>query len=59
MQQQRREAFVKRKEAFMATAFVMGANKGKYGKLMDNLANDYLHGTNKYPKTMVAAYKLV
>ena len=40
-------------------AFLGGLNCDWYQDLLDKLANSYLNGRDEYPKTLVAAYKLV
>ena len=47
------------KEAQLAIAFLMGADRVQYGGLLAELENDYLKGSDQYPKTMVAAYNLL
>eukprot|EP00957_Ditylum_brightwellii_P000749 58582-Ditylum_brightwellii.AAC.1 len=46
-------------EAYYAYAFISGVNWKKYTKLLEDLSNAYLHGKDKYPKTLVAAHKLI
>ncbi len=38
-------------EAVKAAMLISGADKRQYGKLRDELANNYLLGTNQYPDT--------
>ena len=42
-----------------ATAFLLGSDRTRYGKLIEDLENDYLQGSNNYPKTVIAAYNLL
>jgi hypothetical protein len=42
-----------------AVAFLLGCDKSRYGRLIDDLENDFLQGRNHYPMTLVAAYNLV
>ena len=42
-----------------AIAFLLGCDRARYGKLLDDLENDFLQGNNHYPATVVAAYNLV
>lgn len=42
-----------------AIAFLVGCDRARYGKLLDDLENDFLQGDNRYPPTVVAAYNLV
>ena len=47
------------KEAYEGIAFLCSLNGDRYQNLMDNLANSFLTGEDKYPKSLVAAYNLV
>ena len=40
-------------------AFLLGCDRSRYGKLIEDLENDYLQGRNNYPTTVVAAYNLL
>jgi Zinc knuckle len=42
-----------------AIAFLLGCDRARYGKLIEDLENDFLQGRNNYPKTVVAAYNLI
>ena len=42
-----------------AVAFLLGCDRARYGRLIDDLENDFLQGRNHYPMTLVAAYNLV
>ena len=56
----KREAKNKAKEACMAMAFISGANRIKYGRLIEELENSYVKGNeNEYPKTVTDAYNLL
>ena len=44
---------------YLAVAFVLGADRQRYGRLIENLENDYLQGQNNYPSTITAAYNLL
>ena len=46
----------KTKDEFLAIAFLTGADRMRYGKLLDELQNDYLQGYDGYPKTLSSAY---
>lgn len=37
------------KDATIACAFVLGADKASFGKLVENLENDFTQGVNQYP----------
>ena len=45
-------------EAYMATAFLSGLTRGRYGVLLNDLQNAFHMGRDKYPKTLTAAYDL-
>eukprot|EP00957_Ditylum_brightwellii_P044684 3387977-Ditylum_brightwellii.AAC.1 len=49
---ERGKATADAKEAYLAMAFLASANRAKYGRLLEELANNYLKGTNEYPHTM-------
>ena len=57
--EQYQEAITKTKEAYETAAHLSCLNGSRYQGLLDELANAYLNGRNKYPKNMVVAYKLV
>ncbi len=42
-------------KAVKAALLISGADKRRFGKLRDNLANNYLLGTNQYPNTFEKA----
>ena len=44
------------KDRSMAVTFLLCANHLQYGKLVENMENDYLQGRNNYPTTVSAAY---
>eukprot|EP00957_Ditylum_brightwellii_P020702 1560574-Ditylum_brightwellii.AAC.1 len=46
-------------EAYIAYAFLSGANRKKYKKILEDLANSYARNKDKYPKTLVGAHKLL
>jgi hypothetical protein len=46
-------------ERYLAVAFILGADRGRFGRLVEDLENAYLQGQNKYPTTMTAAYHLL
>ena len=44
----------------MAMVFISGANRIKYGRLIEELENSYLKGNeNESPKTVIDAYNLL
>jgi hypothetical protein len=47
-------------EQYLAVAFLLGANSGRYGKLLlEDLENDFLQGQDRYPKTVTTAFSLL
>eukprot|EP00536_Pseudo-nitzschia_multiseries_P005984 jgi/Psemu1/14155/gm1.14155_g len=42
-------------ERYLATVFMMNSNDRKYGTYKDNMANEYLQGYDKYPKSVLDA----
>ena len=53
------EAMQRCKDKFLAYAFIFKADQEKYGKLKDDLQNDYTKGANNYPKTLVEAFQML
>jgi Reverse transcriptase (RNA-dependent DNA polymerase)/Zinc knuckle len=47
------------KELFLATIFLMNADRRRYKELQIVTQNDYTRGHNNYPRTLVAAYELI
>ena len=43
----------------IATCFVLGADKGRFGKLQCDLQDNFARGTNQFPTTLTAAYNLL
>ena len=44
----------------MAVAFIMlSSDKARFGRMLENLENDYLQGQNNYPTSITAAYNLL
>ena len=46
-------------EQVKAALLISGASRSKYGKLKDELANNYLLGTNQYPDTYEKAQRIL
>jgi hypothetical protein len=44
---------------YLATAFILGCDQRQYGKLVENVENDYLQECGTYPKTVAAAFNLL
>jgi hypothetical protein len=47
------------REEYLACAFLLGSDRKRYEKLVEDLENDYIQKIDKYPKTMVEAYSLL
>jgi Zinc knuckle len=47
------------RERYLATAFIMGADRRRFGGLLRDIENSYLRNTDIYPKTMTAAFNLL
>jgi hypothetical protein len=47
------------RDRYLATVFILGADQVRYGGLICNIENNYLNGTDKFPKTITAAYNLL
>jgi hypothetical protein len=43
----------------LACAFLLGADRKIYGKLLENLENDYTQKNDRWPKTITDAYSLL
>ena len=46
-------------ESMKAALLISGADKRKFGKLKDELANNYLLGTDQYPNTFKKAMRIL
>jgi hypothetical protein len=44
---------------FLAMSYLLVVDKQRYGKLLDELENDFTKGTDNYPDSMTKAYNLV
>jgi hypothetical protein len=42
-----------------AMAFLLGCDRSRYGRLIEDLENDFLQGRNHYPGTVAEAYNLL
>jgi hypothetical protein len=47
------------REKFLACAFILGSDRIRYGKLVEDLENDYTQRVDKFPKTIVDSYSLL
>ena len=47
------------KEKCMGCAFLLAADRSRYGKLVEDIENAYIQGDNKYPETLNEAYALL
>jgi len=47
------------KQAYLACAFLLGADRNRFGKLIEDTENDYVKGQDRYPKTVLAAFNLM
>ena len=43
----------------MATSFILGADKSRFGKLQCDLQDNFARGTNQFPTTLTTAYNLL
>jgi Zinc knuckle len=46
-------------ERYFAVAFLLGSDRVRFGKLIEDLENSHLQGQNNYPKTVQDAYTLL
>ena len=47
------------REIYLSCTFVVASNPKRYGRLVEELENDYTKGKNNYPTNMVKAYQLI
>jgi hypothetical protein len=47
------------RERYLACAFIAGADRQRYGKLIEDLENDHTQKQDRYPKNLVDAYGLL
>ena len=52
-------AVQKSQDMYFAVALIMGADRDRYGKLIEDLENARLQGDDKFPTTLVDAYTLL
>jgi hypothetical protein len=47
-------------EQYLAVAFLLGSDRNRYGKVIEDLENNYtLQGQDNFPKTVTACYSLI
>jgi Zinc knuckle len=46
-------------DQYLAVAFVLSADRNRFGKLVEDMENDYLQGRDNFPKSLTAAYNLL
>ncbi len=56
---ERKSAKEEANESVKAVLLISGAEKRRYGKLKDELANNYLLGTDQYPNTFNKALRIL
>ena len=47
------------RKQYLACAFLLGSDRRRYGKLLENLENEFTQKTDKWPKTITDAYSLL
>ena len=47
------------KERYLAVAFLLGSDRARFGKLIENLENDFLQGRDNYPKSVTGAFNIL
>jgi hypothetical protein len=47
------------REGYLACAFILGADRKSYGKLVEDTEKAHVQKDNKWPKTLVEAYNLI
>jgi hypothetical protein len=58
-QSEKETATTEARDTTIACAFILGADKSRFGKLMEDLENAYTQGDDKYPTDLTDAYKLL
>jgi hypothetical protein len=46
-------------EQYLAVAFLLSSDRGRYGRLIEGLENDFIQGQDRYPKNVAAAFSLL
>jgi hypothetical protein len=46
-------------EQILAVGLLYGSDRTRYGKMLEDLKNDYIQGTDNYPTTLQQAYNLL
>ena len=46
-------------DRYLAVAFMLGSDRSRFGRLIENLENDFLQGRNNYPASLTGAYSLL
>jgi hypothetical protein len=46
-------------ERYLVMAFMLSADRARYGRLLEEMKNKYLKGTNNWPTTVTGAYHLL
>eukprot|EP00978_Attheya_sp_CCMP212_P006553 scaffold15183_cov61-Attheya_sp.AAC.2 len=44
---------------YLAIAFLLNSDRNRFGRLIEDLENSYLHGKDNYPKTVTSAYNII
>jgi hypothetical protein len=52
-------AIVMARMQYLSCALIISADCTQYGQLLEDLENEFVQGTDKYPKTLTAAYSLL
>ena len=56
---QKRTAKATARENYLAVCFIMGSDKSRYWKYLEDLENDFLKGRDDYPITLNDAYRVL
>jgi hypothetical protein len=46
-------------EEYLAMAFIQGADRNRFGKLLEDLENAFTQGNDNYPRTVTGAYAML
>ena len=47
------------KYMYLACAFLCQSDRKRYGRLLEELENDYTKGNSNYPTNLVTAYRMI
>ena len=51
-------AAAKGRDCYLAVAYILGLDRRRYGKYLEDLHNNFIQGKKKYPKLLIVAYNI-